>query len=274
MELIPGLWAGTPGVLAAAPAWLEALDGANLLIGSLILLMGLLGLAYLALAFVTTPQPRTEPSEPEAYPGVDRFLVPLALPLGVAFVIAAIITLMSQIMLVVPEAIATPIALAVALFILLSCALIANAPRVSRGLIYTIIGAPALVLVIAGGASGAYRINQAQEEAAAQAQREAGATTTSPGEVTTDNKFSKTTLNVPVGQEVTFTQTNAGLNTHNWHVLDIKDSGGKDVTTAVTQPGQKSTVTFTISAAGSYKFLCDVHPTEMIGQLNVKAAGS
>src|SRR5712692_2275378 len=204
--------------------WLEALDGANLIIGSLTLLFGLAGLAYLAMAFVTTPQPRTEPSEPEAYPAADRFVVPLLLPIGVALAIAAVITLMSQIMLVVPEAVATPIALVVALLILMGCALVANTPRLSRPMIYTMIGVPALVLVIAGGASGAWRINKAQQEAAAAADREANAPATSLAEITTDNKFSRITLNVPAGQEITLTQANKGLNIHNWHVLNVKDA--------------------------------------------------
>lgn len=274
MELIQGLLAGQAGILAQLPPSMQLLDPANILIGTVVLLFGLLGLAYLALTFITTPQPHVEPVEVEAYPRADRFLVPLALPIGVALVIAAIITLMSQIMLVVPEPVATPIALAVALLILIVCSVVANSPKLPRGLIYTVVGVPTLVLVLAGGTAGIYRVNAARQEAAAAAFAEANAATTTPSQTTTDNKFSKTVINVPAGQQVTLTQTNAGLNIHDWHVLDVKDSAGKDIATPLTQPGQKSTVAFTISAPGTYKFICDVHPTEMIGQINVKAAGS
>jgi plastocyanin len=256
------------------PASLQLMDGANLVIGSFTLLLGLLGLAFLALTFIATPQPRTEPAEVEAYPAADRFLVPLALPVGVALVIAAVILLMSQIMLAVPEALATPIALAVALFILFMCSIIANSPKVPRGLIYTAIGVPALVLIGAGGTAGVYRVNLARAQGAAEAAKEASAATTSPSVITTDNKYSKTVLNVPAGQEVTLALTNSGLNIHDWHVLDVKDTSGKDIATPLTQPSQKSAATFTISAPGTYKFICDVHPTEMIGQINVKPAGS
>jgi plastocyanin len=269
MDTVTSGFAGVPGILAAMPAFLENLDGGNLIIGIITLGAGLLGLAYIAMTMIAAPLPQTEQAEPTAYPSSDRLIVPLLLPIGVALVIALVILLMSQILLVVPEAIATPIALGVALLVLIVCSIIANAPRISRGMIYTAIGIPLLVLILAGGASGIYRVNQAQQEAAARAQQEANAPSTTPQEITTDNKFSKTSITVPAGQQITLNQINNGLAIHNWHVLDAKDASGKDITTELTQPGQKSSVSFTISSAGTYKFQCDVHPTEMIGQLKV-----
>jgi plastocyanin len=269
MEIVTNGLAGVPGIVAAMPAFLANLDGANLLIGLLTLGAGLLGLAYFLLTMVVAPLPQTEPAEAVAYPSSDRLIWPLLLPVGVALIIGLIILLMSQILLVVPEAIATPVALGVALLVLIVCAVIANTPRIPRGLIYTAIAVPLLVLVLAGGASGAYRYNRAQEEAAAQAEREANAPSTTPQEVTTDNKFSRTTINVPAGQSVTLNLSNNGLAIHNWHVLNVKDASGKDITTELTQPSQKSSVTFTLSTAGTYKFQCDVHPTEMTGDLKV-----
>lgn len=271
MDLLATLPTRLPALIAA-PDWLQNLDGANLVIGALTLIVGLLGVAYLVMVFLATPQPQTEPAEPVAYPAVDRFVVPLLLPIGVALAIAAIILLMSQILLVVPESIATPIALLVAILILLICSLIANAPRISRGLIYTLIGVPLLVLIVAGSAAGIERVNQSQQAAAAEAAREANAPATSLAEITTDDKYSKTLFNVPAGQAITLTQTNNGSAIHNWHVLDVKDDSGATITTQLTQPGTKSTVTFTISTPGTYHFQCDVHPTEMTGTLTVQAA--
>jgi plastocyanin len=250
------------------------IDGVNLLIGALTLIIGLLGLVYVAMIFIVTPQPQVEPAEAAAYPDVDRWFVPFFLPVGVFLIIAAIILLVSQILLIVPEQFATPIALGIAILILVAGSSVANSPKLSRGRVITLIGIPTVILVVAGVTAGGYRFHTAQLEASAAAAREATATTTSPVEITTDNLFSKTSINVPVGREVTLTQTNAGLSIHNWHVLEVKDVQGKDVATALTQPGQKSAVTFTISTAGVYKFQCDVHPTEMIGQLTVKAEGS
>lgn len=266
MDAVSGTLGLAPQIVASIlPAWLERLDAANAVIGFVTLVFGLLGVGYMALAFAATPQPRTEPAEPSPYPTVDRFLVPLVLPVAVALAVAAIIFLTSQILLVVPEMVATLVALAIALFILVTCAFVATAPKVPRGIVYTAVGLPLLALVVGGAVSGIHRQQVASQEAEARA----NAPQTSLTEVTTDNKFSQTTFNVPAGQAITITQNNKGLAIHNWHVLDVKDASGKDVTTPLTQPGQTSTATFTITQAGTYKFQCDVHPTEMIGTLKV-----
>jgi plastocyanin len=267
MDMVSSLFGFLPAELASAtPAWLERLDGANLVIGAVTLIVGLLGMAYLALALMTTPQPQTAESlEPSPYPGVDRLVVPLFLPVGVALAIAAIIFLTSQILLAVPESLATLIALCIALFILVVCAIVATAPKISRGLVYTIVGIPVLALIVAGSAAGMYRQGEAEKAAEARA----NAPQTALNEVTTDNKFSQTSYNIPAGQAITLTQNNKGQAIHNWHVLNVKDSDGKDITTPLTQPGQTSTATFTLATAGSYKFQCDVHPTEMTGTLTV-----
>jgi|SRR5579875_609390 len=94
--------------------------------------------------------------------------------------------------------------------------------------------------------------------------------TTSPDEVATDNKFSATTIVVPAGKPVTLNFQNKGTAIHNWDVLNVKDDSGKDIKTDLIQGGQSAKITFTISKPGTYKFQCDVHPTEMIGQLIVQ----
>jgi plastocyanin len=271
MDMLANLASHMPALLTM-PDWLQNLDGANLGIGLVTLIIGLLGVAYLVLVFVSTPQPQTESAEEAAYPVSDRFLVPVFLPIGVAIAVAVIILLMSQILLVVPESVATPIALFIAVFILVVCSMIANARRLPLGLVYAVICVPLIVLVVAGTAAGVYRVNQAQQAAAAAAFVAAHTPQTAPTEITTDNKFSMTAIIVPAGQAITLTQVNSGQAIHNWHVLDVKDDSGKVITTELTQPGQKSTVTFTISAPGTYHFQCDVHPTEMTGTLTVKSA--
>src|SRR5206468_1005995 len=61
---------------------------------------------------------------------------------------------------------------------------------------------------------------------------------------------------------------------HNFHITDIQDAGGKDIKTDLLGPGQSATLTFTIAQAGSYKFRCDVHPTEMIGTVTVQPSNT
>lgn len=86
----------------------------------------------------------------------------------------------------------------------------------------------------------------------------------------TDNKFDKTALTVPANQQVTLDFENKGAAVHNFHVLQVKDTAGKDVDTTLIPGGQSKTITFTLDKAGSYAYRCDVHPTEMQGTLFVQ----
>lgn len=86
----------------------------------------------------------------------------------------------------------------------------------------------------------------------------------------TDNKFSATTLSVPAGKPVQLTASNKGSAVHNFHVLNVKDDGGKDIKGDLLAAGKSQTLNFSISKPGTYDFQCDVHPTEMKGKLTVK----
>jgi len=88
--------------------------------------------------------------------------------------------------------------------------------------------------------------------------------------VATDNKFDVSAIAVPAGQTVTLTFNNRGQAIHNWHVLNLKDRDGKDITTQLLPGGQSQTITFTVTQTGTFEFLCDVHPTEMRGTLFVQ----
>lgn len=101
---------------------------------------------------------------------------------------------------------------------------------------------------------------------------QAGTPTTTLSETTTDDKFSATSFTVPAGQQVTITVNNKGQALHNWHVLGVKSTDGKDIKTDLLASGASAKLTFTIAQAGTYKFQCDVHPTEMIGTLIVLGA--
>lgn len=252
---------------------LAGLDAANLIIGLLMLLGGLLGVAYFVAALAVTPQPHATAEPGEIYPQVDRFITPLLLPVGIGLAIAAIIFLVSQILLVLPESVATVVALVIALGILLTCTAFATMRRVSRGLVYSAVALPALALVIAGGAASIRRFSESNKATGAVAAANGvNQAQTAVTEVTTDNKFSLTNITVPAGQPVTLTLRNDGQAIHNWHVLDVKSADGKDIKTELTPGGQTATVTFTINQPGQYKFQCDVHPTEMIGTINVVPA--
>jgi plastocyanin len=270
------------------------MDAANLLIGVVLLVFGVLGVAYLGLAMIATPLPRSplEETETSTYPTVDRFALPLMLPVGVAGAVAAVIFFFSQILLAAPEKAEAPIALAIAVLILLASAVLASARRITRQLVLAAIGIPALALVVAGGLSFAHLHQGGGKNQIAAASASTGGSTagvsapvgntaaqtnvSGPGlnlsETTTDNKFSTTSYTIKVGQQVTMVVHNNGQAMHNWHLLNQKSDDGKDIVTTplLVPPGGTATVTFAISTPGTYKFQCDVHPTEMTGTLTVQ----
>ena len=262
--------------------------GANLVIGVVLLAFGALGVFYMGLAFVATPLPRApiEGDTEQAYPRVDRFVIPLMLPVGVGLGVAAIIFLFSQILVAAPESVATPVALVIALLILFSCAAIASARRVTRAMVLGAVAVPALALLIAGGLSYAHlhgggksapasKSGAASATSAAAAPAGSGAVSgpgTNLSETTTDNKYATTSYTIKAGEQVTMVVHNNGTALHNWHVEGVKSTDGKDIVTnpLLVPPGGSATVTFTISAPGTYKFQCDVHPTQMMGTLIVQ----
>lgn len=89
--------------------------------------------------------------------------------------------------------------------------------------------------------------------------------------VATDNKYDKTTLTGEAGKELTVSFTNKGKAKHNVHFFDKKD--GKTLADGaegkIIDGGQTETLKFTVAAAGSYYYQCDLHPAEMTGKLTI-----
>jgi len=132
--------------------------------------------------------------------------------------------------------------------------------------------------ILAGQATGATASICGQKiasTAAAAPPATPGAPSTSLSETATDDKFSATAFTIPAGQSVTLSFANQGTAIHNLHVTDVKDSSGKDITSSATGTlaGQSVSVTFSVTAAGTYHFQCDFHPTEMLGTLFVAGPG-
>jgi plastocyanin len=95
----------------------------------------------------------------------------------------------------------------------------------------------------------------------------AGSTLTIAG---LDNKWDTPSLKVKAGEHVSLTFENKGQALHNWHVTNVKGADGKDITTQLLAGGKAETVMFTIEKAGSYDYICDVHPVEMKGRIVVE----
>ncbi|MGH2600895.1 MAG: cupredoxin domain-containing protein, partial [Dehalococcoidia bacterium] len=99
-----------------------------------------------------------------------------------------------------------------------------------------------------------------------------GAGSPGPGSITqvaTDNKFSQTQLSANANEQTSLTLRNDGSAIHNWHVTGVTGANGQPIQTTLLPGGQSETIQFTIGQAGTYNFLCDVHPTEMTGRITV-----
>jgi plastocyanin len=196
----------------------------------------------------------------------DRLVLPILIPVAVAGVIFLLIFSASRVLLALEAHYATPLALLLALGILAVSALLATGPRISRSLLYLLTAVPASVVI----AVGLYLAVRPGEEAAAGTGGPAPVTAVTM--IATDNKFSLTAITIPVNTEITFTLENKGQAIHNWHVLNLKDKDGKDITTQLLSGGKSETIKFTVTQTGTFDFLCDVHPVEMRGKLTVVAA--
>jgi len=195
---------------------------------------------------------------------LKMFVLPILIPVLAGLALLGIILAVSQILLALGHN-ATPVALLIALIILVLGGVFASAPRLSRVQAITAVVVPALILAAAGIGARVYRVNHHEAKTEQ--------TAAIPPEVTTDNKFSVTSYTVPANTPIDIPVRNAGQAIHNMHILDVKDANtGGDIKTDLLQPGQSADLKFVIAQPGTYKFQCDVHPTEMVGQIVVTPA--
>lgn len=200
----------------------------------------------------------------------DRVVIPILLPVLAVGAILLTIFSFGYVLLRVQEegTDAWPVAIVVAAAILLIASFL-NAQRAVRGVpLYALTALPAAVILSIGLF---YLIQPAPETGADEA---AGAAIPPPGplvQVATDNRFSETEYTIVANQQYTMNFSNSGAALHNWHVQNVP---GANITTALLPGGGSETITFTVAQTGSYPFLCDVHPVEMRGTLNVVAEGA
>ena len=85
-----------------------------------------------------------------------------------------------------------------------------------------------------------------------------------------DNSFEPANVSVKANQETSLTFDNKGAAVHNWHVLNVKGTDGKEITTTLIAGGKTEAIKFTIDKPGTYDVQCDVHPADMRGRLTVE----
>jgi plastocyanin len=84
--------------------------------------------------------------------------------------------------------------------------------------------------------------------------------------VAEDIAFNTNMLAAPAGEEVSLEYDIRDEVPHNLHI--ITDSGEEPKTEVQAGPAMQ-TLTFTIDKPGSYTYICDVHPEQMKGTLQV-----
>ncbi len=79
-------------------------------------------------------------------------------------------------------------------------------------------------------------------------------------------KFDPTTISAKVGEAFHGLLVGVGSIPHN---IEIKDLGVKGADTLVSKDGESKEFTFTATKAGTYDFLCSIHPAQMTGTVTV-----
>ena len=130
----------------------------------------------------------------------------------------------------------------------------------------TIFAATALLLVaVACGGSG-----EDDPKTASGGTASGGAVAGGLTVVGKDNSFEPANVTVKANQEIVLTFDNKGAAVHNWHVLNVKGTDGKEITTTLIAGGKTEAIKFTIDKPGTYDVQCDVHPADMRGRLTVE----
>jgi plastocyanin len=197
--------------------------------------------------------------------GRELNLLPLGLPVVGLFAIFSLMFFMSRILLAVPEKAATTIALLVAVAILGAAALVTLRPRLSSGSLVGLLVVSG-VLMAAGGLVGA-----------AAGQRElphAGG----PHAATVDlaakgNQFTKKTIELPAEHppEIVFDNQDPNV-LHNVAIFADAEFTRREFTGDVFAGPETMRYRFRALPAGHYYFRCDMHPTNMVGEIHVEEA--
>ena len=87
--------------------------------------------------------------------------------------------------------------------------------------------------------------------------------------VAKDNSFAPNDFIAKANQKTMVMMNNTGAAIHNFVIQGQKGPDGKDIGTELINGGKQGMVEFTLPA-GTYDFICTVHPAEMTGKLTVQ----
>lgn len=120
-----------------------------------------------------------------------------------------------------------------------------------------------LLLTACGGSGDDDGATATDAPEAVTAEQGAGGQTVTVDSASDPNRFIPERVQIAAGGDVTLTFTNSGSSPHDLVVEDV--DGAR---TEIISGGEEETVTFPVPAAGTYSFVCTVHPG-MDGELVV-----
>jgi plastocyanin len=197
----------------------------------------------------------------------DRFVLPIALPVGILVIIAAALYGFSRILLAISHDAATVTALLVALAIVVVAAVVAGRQYVRLSSLAGMVGAVAGVAMLAGGVAIA---SLGTEGGGGEGEGPGAAITV----VAVNLAFQPTTVTVPAGEpfQIVFENQDAGVQ-HNIQVFETDDLSAAPLFAGdlITGPAE---ITYEVPALepGTYPFNCLVHPT-MVGSIEAVEGG-
>lgn len=192
-----------------------------------------------------------------------RIMYPIEIPALAVIGIAVAVLAFSRVLLALPKAGSTVIAMVVASLILGVAILLSAKPKLTSTLMTAVVLLGAVGL-LGGGIVGAVAGEREFEQHGAEHGEEEDGFVV----VATDSAdFATSQLVVPADEPITITFENHDeVASHNLHIEGV---AGGTAATPVIGPGEEAELELTVEP-GDYRYICDVHPSTMIGTLTAE----
>jgi plastocyanin len=220
-----------------------------------------------------TEEKRTPPP-PEPRPQSRQSLIlPILLPVGAMVGIVLVLLGFSRVLLSLTAHAATAVALVVAVAVMAVATLVASRERLSNSTLFSMIGAVAGVAMLAGGIA-ILAIGNGEKTGG-----EAQTITLAAPKGAAATGFAPTTLSVEAGKPIALEFDNQDPGVQHNVVIFGEDPATNPTATAIFDPKvfttgpTKFTYQVAVLKAGTYFFHCAVHPTTMVGTIEVGAGG-
>lgn len=188
-----------------------------------------------------------------------RLLRPLGIPVATFLLLAIIAVSFSRVLLAVNKDLAAILAVVVAFLTLAVFSFIATRPEVKQAPLFALVGVAAIAVIgagVAGGLAGEreFHHHEGHDSVSLEA---------------VETKFDKDELQLPAGEEVEIDFDNRDVVPHNFAIYTLD---GEALVSSAPFSGPSTRVyrIETPEEAGTYQFICEIHPTAMVGALELE----